>query len=84
MPRPYVIRIWKKAPYLRILLPLIIGILIQWYFQIPVSVIITALVSFSIAFGLFYMLPIALRFKLKPFQGFIINLIFIALGLLLT
>jgi len=66
------------------LLPLIIGILFQWYFQIPVAVIIAGLVSFNIAFGLFYLLPISLRFKLKPLQGFTIQLVFIALGSLLT
>ena len=84
MLRPFVIPIWKKAPFIRLLLPLIAGIMLQWYFQIPVAVIVAALVSFSIAFLLFLLLPIALRFKLKPLQGFIIQLVFIALGAWLT
>ncbi len=84
MLRPFTIPMWKKAPFIRLLLPLIAGIMLQWYFQIPVAVIVAALVSFSIAFLLFLLLPIALRFKLKPLQGFIIQLVFIGLGSLLT
>ena len=84
MLRPQVIPIWKTAPFLRLLLPLIAGIMLQWYFQIPVTVIITALVCFTIAFLLFLLLPVAFRFKLQALQGFIIQLLFIGLGLLLT
>lgn len=80
----YVIPIWKKAPFVRLLLPLIAGIILQWYFQIPVAVIITASISFSIAYLLFLLLPFALRFKLKVLQGFVFQLLFICLGLLLT
>ena len=58
--------------------------MLQWYFQIPVTVIITALVCFTIAFLLFLLLPVAFRFKLQALQGFIIQLLFIGLGLLLT
>ena len=80
----YVIPIWKKAPFIRLLLPLIAGIILQWYFQIPVAVFITASISFSIAYLLFLLLPFALRFKFKVLQGFIFQLLFICLGLLLT
>ncbi|MEO6542351.1 MAG: ComEC/Rec2 family competence protein, partial [Ferruginibacter sp.] len=84
MPRTYSIPVWKQAPFIRLLLPLIAGIMLQWYLQIPVTVIITALISFSIAFLLFLLLPVALRFTIKPVQGFIIQLLFIGMGALLT
>jgi len=84
MPRPYVIPIWKTAPFIRLLLPLIAGIIVQWYLQIPLPAIIAALISFSIAFLLFLFFPVALQFKIKPLQGFIIQLLFISLGALLT
>jgi competence protein ComEC len=84
MPRPYGMPVWKKAPFIRLLLPLIAGIILQWYVQIPVPVIAGALISFSIAFLLFLLLPIALRFKLQFLQGFIIHLLLIGFGLLLT
>ena len=84
MPRPYVIPVWKKSPLIRLLLPLIAGIILQWYLQIPVIVIVTALISFSISFLLFLLLPIVLRFKLQALQGFIVQLLLICFGLLLT
>ncbi len=84
MLRPNAIPIWKKAPFIRLLLPLIAGIILQWYLQIPLQIIATALISFGIAFLLFLLLPIALRFKIQALQGFIIQLLFIALGAWLT
>ncbi len=84
MSRPIVIPVWKKAPFIRLLLPLIAGIILQWYLQVPLPVIVTALISFCIALLLFLLLPIALRFKLRALQGFIIQLLFIALGILLS
>ncbi len=84
MSRPFAIPIWKTAPFIRLLLPLTAGIVLQWYLQIPLPVIISALISFSIAFLLFLTLPVAVRFKLKALQGFIIQLLFISLGAMLT
>ncbi|MFZ1372004.1 MAG: hypothetical protein WAR78_16590, partial [Ferruginibacter sp.] len=68
------IPVWKKAPFTRLLIPLIAGIMLQWYFQISITFIASALISFCIAFFLFLLLPIAFRFTLKPLQGFIIQL----------
>lgn len=58
--------------------------MVQWYFQFAVTVILTALMSFSVAFLIFLGLPIAYRFTLKLLQGFIIQLLFISVGLLLA
>jgi competence protein ComEC len=84
MLRPNSIPIWKKAPFIRLLLPLMAGILLQWYLQIPLQVIVTAFIFFGIAFLLLSLLPIVLRFKIQFLQGLMIQLLFIALGALLT
>jgi competence protein ComEC len=84
MPYPYVPPVWKKAPFIRLLLPLITGIVLQWYLQIPLEVIVSSLVSFSIAFLLFLLLPIAFRFKMQFLQGVIMQLLIVALGAWLT
>ena len=84
MQRPYAIAIWKKAPFIRLLLPLIVGIVLQWYLQINLPVIIAALIVLSIAYVLFLVLPIALRFKTQALQGLIIQLLIVALGAWLT
>lgn len=78
------IPIWKQAPFLRLLLPLILGILLQWYLQFELLRIIFTGISFIAAFILFQFLPLSLRFKLQALHGLLINLVIIVLGLLLT
>lgn len=84
MIRPYVIPVWKKAPFIRLLLPLIAGILLQWYLSIEVDIIGACLISFSIAFALFLLLPLAARYKFRVLQGIIMQLLFLSLGMLVT
>jgi len=84
MSRPILIPIWKKAPFSRLLLPLITGILLQWYLQISLVNIAIALVAFTAAFLLFLGFPMALRFKLQAVQGLVIQLMLLALGALIT
>src|SRR5687767_13152831 len=78
------IPIWKKAPFLRLLLPLILGILLQWSFQFEWIQIIIAVISLLSALVAFRLLPLFLRFKLQALQGIFINLILLVLGLILT
>lgn len=80
MLRPYAIPIWKKAPFIRLLLPLALGIILQWYLQLPLSVIRSALICYCAAYFLFLLLPIALRFKIQALQGVVIQLLIVALG----
>ena len=84
MPNPYSIPVYKTAPFLRLLLPLVAGIIIQWYFQIELVVVLLALVSFTIAFLLFYLLPLSVKFKIQSFQGLLLNCVLLSFGLLLT
>ncbi len=78
------IAIWKKAPFLRLLLPVILGILLQWYIQYYLLQILIAAVYFAVAFIAFQLLPLTIRFKFQPLQGFLINIILVTLGLFIT
>lgn len=84
MIRPYSIPIWKEAPFTRLLLPLVAGIILQWYLQFSHFIIIAALICYAVVYFIFRQLPLALRFKLLPLQGFIIQLLIIATGCWLT
>lgn len=84
MQRPTVIPVWKEAPFLRMLLPLIAGILLQWYYQLNLVVIVTALACFSVASALFVLFPLAFRFRVTMLQGYILQLLFVAAGSLIT
>ena len=78
------IPIWKTAPFLRILPPLITGILLQWYLQIPLLPILISVVCFTIALLLFSLLPDAVKFKTFPIRGVVINLLWLSASALLS
>lgn len=80
MLRPYTIPVWKTAPFIRLLLPFIAGIMLQWYIGFSLAAIIIAIICFTIAFFLFRLFPLSLRFKWKLLQGFILNTILLGVG----
>ncbi len=82
MPRPYSVPVYKTAPVIRLLPPFIAGILLQWYLQIAIPVIIVSAVSFLTAYGLFGLLPLSLRFKLGSIRGLLLNAVLVSAGLL--
>lgn len=84
MIRPYTIPLWKKAPFIRLLLPLIAGIVLQWYVQFSLVVIITAFITCTAAYAVFLLLPLVLRFKAQALQGVIIQLSIAACGAWIT
>ena len=78
------IPIWKKAPFIRLLLPLVAGILLEWYLEFPVANCIVGAISFTIAYVLFFLFPIAVRYKLQGLQAIILNLLLLSFGLIIT
>lgn len=82
--RPYTIPVWKTAPFTRLLLPFILGIILQWYIGFSLTAIIMAIVCFSAAFLLFRLFPLSLRFKWKILQGFILNALLLGIGIGVT
>jgi len=78
------IPIWKKAPFLRLLVPFIFGIILQWQFQFPVRF---GWYVFSISLLLFlfsFLLPQFTRFKWSALSGVAIAFTFLSLGSLIT
>lgn len=75
---------WKKAPFIRLLIPLIIGIIIQWYLQIPVLTWIIILSTATLITISYSLLPFLKRLRLAGLNGVSINAIFIAAGAILT
>ena len=80
----YRIPIWKAAPFCRLLLPLITGIILQWYVQFSFNFIICCLVCFMLAFILLHFIAIEVRYKLQAFQGILLHIILAAFAMLLT
>ncbi|GAB2830238.1 ComEC/Rec2 family competence protein [Ferruginibacter profundus] len=84
MPQPFSIPVYKTAPFIRLLLPFIAGIVLQWYVQIDFPIIVMAIIGFGIAVMLFYFLPLAVKFNLQALQGILINLLLLSFGLVIT
>src|ERR1044071_337843 len=79
-----VIHIWKKAPFIRFLIPLIAGIILQWHLNISPGFLWPLFIVSSFITLAFFVLPFFERYKLSAINGFSITLIFIAIGGLLS
>src|SRR6266550_7441914 len=76
--------IWKKAPFIRFLLPLIAGIILQWYLQLPVQILWFASGASVLLLLLLFLLPGFSRYKLSIINGIAVTVVFLALGGLLV
>ncbi|MDQ6890238.1 MAG: ComEC family competence protein, partial [Bacteroidota bacterium] len=84
MAKAYKIYIWKTAPYLRLLLSVIAGIVSQYYFAFDLKVILVAGLILVIFLLFFRLMPLAYRFKWSGMQGIFISLFMVFLGLIIT
>ena len=82
--RPRQQPVWKTAPFIRLLLPLIIGIVLQWNLQFSFLLIAFTLISFLLSFVLSGLLPLVIKFSWPSLQGLLLFLILICTGALLT
>ena len=75
---------WKKAPFVKLLLSLIAGIILQWNFQIASTTwLIVLLTSFIIIIGFFF-IPFFNRYKLGFISGIATGILFLSVGALLA
>jgi competence protein ComEC len=79
-----VVYFWRKTPFLRLLTPLMGGIIIQWQWQ-PTSLIwwLLSIVSTVIILS-FFLVPFFHRYKSAWLNGMMITVLFVAIGALLT
>ncbi len=84
MHTPYQVPIWKTAPLIRLLLPLIAGIILQWYLQFSHFLILLSLGCFAAGFlGMYFFSPTA-AYYLRKSRGIIFQLMVVALGAWVT
>jgi competence protein ComEC len=79
MPK-YGIPIWKAMPLLRMLLPLMAGILLQYYCQIPIWYCIIPAIAGCCLLLVYLRLSNSLKFVTSWFTGVAITLCFISIG----
>lgn len=78
------IPIWKPSPFLRILVPFIVGILVQYYFPLHFNLILVAAITISISLLAFRLAPLSFKFKFQWLQGLLLNLLICIAGIWLT
>ncbi len=76
--------IWKKMPFVRIVIPFLIGILLQWYLKIEPTLSVPLLVISVFISLIISLLHINIGYTLRWVQGAAINISIIALAMLLT
>ncbi len=76
------IPLWKTAPIIRLLIPLIAGILLEWKLLFDIASILYCLVLVALLLFLFYFLPLSIQFIWMPVRGILINLLFLVVGAL--
>ena len=83
MPVTY-IATWKKAPFIRLLIALITGIIIQWQLQFDKAILWCLLIISIIVISCFFFIPFFARYKLTWINGIAICILFFSIGTLLT
>ena len=84
MAKSYHIFLWKKAPFLRLLLPVIAGIIVEYYFKVKIpAIVFIGLLSITFLFA-FSFLREATRYSFRWIQGLMLFVFLIAFGLFIT
>jgi competence protein ComEC len=76
--------VWKEAPFLRLIIPLMLGIIVQWNLRVPINIswiISTAIIILLLGFQ--FSKPF-IQFKLYWLNGFSLNALLFFTGVLLT
>jgi competence protein ComEC len=83
MAKSYNIPLWKSSPFVRLILPLVLGIIFQWYSKVPLVINSICIVLLITLLFLFNILSIEKRYKFQWIQGLLINAVIFCIGIFL-
>jgi competence protein ComEC len=83
MAKRYNIPLWKSSPFVRFLLPLVLGVISQWYLKVPFQINFICIIFFIIIFFGFNFLSIEKRYEFQWMQGLLINAIIFCIAIFL-
>jgi competence protein ComEC len=78
------IPLWKEAPFLRLIIPLMCGIILQWYLQVSITVSLAFLTASIGLYLLFQFSKSFVQFKLYWLNGIMLNAFLFTIGMLLV
>lgn len=79
-----IIYLWRKAPCIRLLIPLISGIWLEWQFRFSPGFICSCILCCFISILLYSLLPVENKFRWAVINGITIHLMLTACGWLLV
>ncbi|MGE5108086.1 MAG: ComEC/Rec2 family competence protein [Sphingobacteriales bacterium] len=81
---PYQPYIWKEAPFLRLIIPLILGIIIQWNTNIPLTYCWILFLATAFCFLTLSFSSTTFLFKWSSLKGVFLHILLFVLGMLLS
>jgi len=75
---------FSKTPFIRLLLPLITGIILQWYLQVATIVLLLVFAVPAFLLTLFFFLPLAQRYRWQWVTGLLLSILLAVAGAWLT
>lgn len=78
------VRFWKKIPFIKLLLALVAGIVLQWHYQLNAATWWVILVLTLLIVLFFFLLPFFKRYRFGFVNGVFISLLSFSLGALLA
>jgi len=75
--------VWKEAPFIRLIIPFIAGIICEWYYPLPVPAAWSLLAISSLALWLFSFIPLSYQYRTQWWNGLWLHSILFITGYLL-
>lgn len=73
---------FRKNPFVRLIIPLSLGIVFQWYLQIPFFISISSLVIGLLFLIIYNLFSLSQKYRLSMIYGLVIHLVMFFLGML--
>ena len=78
------VRFWNKAPFIRLLLPLMAGIITQWYWPFNFDLLLIVMLTCICTIVLYFFLSLKNRFRLTVIHGLLVNVMVFCSGSILV
>jgi competence protein ComEC len=75
---------WKKAPFIKLLLGMIAGIMLQWHFQFAAQIWLIVLAVNFVILAVFFLIPFFSRYRIIFISGVAATFLFLSIGALLA
>ncbi|MCU7552063.1 ComEC family competence protein [Chitinophagaceae bacterium LB-8] len=75
---------WTQAPFMRLVISLVIGIVVQWYFQVSFEALLYAGLFLTVVVLSYSFLPLTQKFRFATLNGLCFSLLVGVLGAFLT